>query len=93
MFASLIYADEALKTFFEDFSKHHDYANTIFIITGSHNSTDLPQIDDLGRYRAPFMIYSPLLKVPKTINSLASHADVLPSVVALLNQKIRPEVP
>ncbi|WP_430966861.1 sulfatase-like hydrolase/transferase [Spongiimicrobium sp. 2-473A-2-J] len=87
MFASLIYADEALKTFFKDFSRHADYANTIFIITGSHNSTDLPQVDDLGRYRAPLMIYSPLLKAPKTVNSLASHADVLPSVVALLHEK------
>lgn len=87
MFASLIYADEALKTFFRDYSEHRDYANTIFVITGSHNSTDLPQMDDLGRYRVPFIIYSPLLKTSKTINSLASHADVLPSLVALLNRE------
>jgi len=96
IFASILYADSALKTFFSSYARNEDYANTIFIITGSHNLTDLPLEDNLGRYRVPLIMYSPLLKEPAKITSLVSHVDVSPAILGLLESRydiiIPPEV-
>jgi hypothetical protein len=93
VFASILYADSALKSFFSSYARNADYANTIFIITGSHNLTDLPMEDNLGRYRVPLLIYSPLLKQPGKITSLASHLDVLPSILGLLESRYEVTIP
>ncbi|WP_394748780.1 sulfatase-like hydrolase/transferase [Spongiimicrobium salis] len=85
VFSSFLYADDALKDFFAAYKKHPDYKNTIFIITGSHNTNGLPQDNRLDRYRVPFMMYSPLLKKPQRKAALASHADLAPTVLSLLN--------
>ena len=48
---------------------------------------ELPQENELSRYKVPLLIYSPLLKVNKEIKSIASHADIAPSLISLLNKK------
>ncbi len=93
IFASVLYADESITSFIKDYQKQPAYNNTIFIITGSHNLTDVPQTNELGRYRVPFMIYSPLLKSSGTITTLASHADIAPSIISLLDGQYNLEVP
>ncbi len=93
IFASLLYADEALSVFLEANKSKAHYKNTLFIITGSHNLTELPAKNEISRYQVPFMIYSPLIKAPKKINSTASHADIVPSLLSLLNKKYSLKVP
>ena len=93
VFASLIYADEAIKEFMERYNPKNGSENTIFVITGSHNVKDLPQENDLDRYRVPFMIYSPLLEKPLRIPSLVSHADIAPTLLGLLDQNYKMEIP
>ncbi|MGB5360338.1 MAG: sulfatase-like hydrolase/transferase [Eudoraea sp.] len=93
VFASIIYADNALKSFFSSYARNEDYANTIFIVTGSHNLTDLPLGDNLGRYRVPLIIYSPLLKQPARITSLVSHLDVSPAILGLLESRYDIKIP
>ncbi len=93
VFASILYTDSALKSFFSSYSGNQDYANTIFIITGSHNLTDLPQEDNLGRYRVPLIMYSPLLKQPAKISSLVSHEDVSPAILGLLESRYDITIP
>lgn len=93
IFASLIYTDEAIKTFITDYKQNPEYTNTIFIITGTHNLTDLPQKDELSRYKVPLMVYSPLINSPKRIKSFASHVDIVPSLVSLLDNEYRLRVP
>ena len=93
VFASMIYTDEAIALFFNSYKDKPEFNNTIFLIVGSHNVTDLPQRDELGRYRVPLMIYSPLLKTPQRIRSLASHADVAPTLVSLLDEKYQFKIP
>ncbi len=93
VFASMLYADTAIYNFIQAYEKRPEFQNTIFIITGTHNLTDLPQVDELGRYRVPFMIYSPLLKSTGTINTLASHADIAPSLVSLLDVNYELNIP
>ena len=84
LFASVLYADEALANFMRHFQTMPEYSNTIFIITGSHNMSDLPQMNPLSRYRVPLIIHSPLLKESQEIHHLVSHADILPSLTSLL---------
>ncbi|MEZ2414251.1 sulfatase-like hydrolase/transferase [Muriicola sp. E247] len=85
IFASLLFADKAIGDFIEGYKRKSEFYNTVFIITGSHNLRDLPQSDYLDRYRVPLLMYSPMLKSPKRIGSLVSHADVLPELAGLLN--------
>lgn len=93
IFASLKYTDEAVEAFIKNYRKTREYANTIFILTGTHNLTDLPQKDELSRYRVPLMIFSPLINSPKRIRSLASHMDIMPSLVSLLEKEFKFKVP
>jgi len=93
IFASLLYTDEAIKSFMEQYKRKAEFQNTIFVITGSHNLTDLPQADYLGRYKVPLIIYSPLLKSPVRIGSLAAHTDILPSIAGLLHSKYDLPIP
>lgn len=93
IFASLMYMDEAIEEFLTTYQKRADYSNSIFIITGSHNLNDLPQFDQLGRYKVPLMVFSPMLKEAKTISTLASHADIAPSVLKMLDSKYKLTIP
>lgn len=93
IFASILYADDALKSFFSSYSLNPEYDNTIFVITGSHNLTDLPHTSNLDRYRVPLLIYSPLLKQAEKITSLVSHSDVTPSILGLLESQYGIKLP
>jgi phosphoglycerol transferase MdoB-like AlkP superfamily enzyme len=86
IFATVLYTDDALRSFFNEYRKRPDFGNTIFFITGDHS---LPELNigwysPMERFRVPFMIYSPLLKTPKTFRSVITHLDVTPSVLAML---------
>lgn len=89
IFASLIYVDQSLKEFFKAYQKRTDYANTIFIITGDHRLIPIPQKDNLSRFHVPLIIYSPLLKKPKQFESIVSHSDITPSIIAFLHNRFR----
>lgn len=93
IFAGLFYTDQSIKYFMEKYSKKRAFKNTIFFITGSHNLSELPQENKLDRYRVPLIIYSPMLKNGRQLNSLSSHADLAPSIVSLLAQKYQLELP
>ncbi len=93
VFASLLYADQAIEDFLKGYRRQANYNNTVFIITGSHNLKDLPQDDNLGRYKVPLMAFGPLLKYPKKIDALVSHADIAPSLISMLDGKYKMKVP
>ncbi|MDC6388533.1 sulfatase-like hydrolase/transferase [Maribacter sp. PR1] len=86
LFASFLYADEALNDFLTQERKHKTYLNTIYIITGSHQLAELPQANTLSKYRVPLIMYSPLLKKTGVIPKITSHADIAPSLISLLNE-------
>ena len=93
LFASLLYADKEVQKFIEAYKNTTDYPNTIFIITGSHNNTDLPHSNGLQRYRVPLFIYSPLQKKPMKIASVSSHADIAPSILSYLHTNYAFSIP
>lgn len=91
-FASYMYLDEQLKFYFEKFSKKPEFRNTIFVITGDHGS-ELWNRSALSKYHVPIMVYSPLLKRARRIESIVSHLDVAPSILAMLKQQYGVKLP
>lgn len=86
-YASILYTDDALKTFFDKYSRRKDFKNTIFLITGDHRMPEIPMSTKIDRYHVPLIIYSPLLKRTARIESVSSHFDITPSLLSFLNQQ------
>lgn len=92
LFASLAYADASLKKLFKMYAMTKDFDNTVFVITGSGKSY-LPNQNPLKQYNVPLVIYSPLLKGAKTMDNLASHHDIAPSLLNLIAGQAELELP
>ncbi|HVI25488.1 MAG TPA: LTA synthase family protein [Xanthomonadaceae bacterium] len=84
IYESVLYADDALRAFFEAEARTPAYANTIYVVTGDHRLPELPMADRIERYHVPLLIHSPLLKQPRRVRAVSSHLDVAPSLLAFL---------
>jgi phosphoglycerol transferase MdoB-like AlkP superfamily enzyme len=84
----LLYADDALRYFFGQYSKRPEFANTIFIITGDHRAPEIPISFQIDRFRVPLIIYSPLLRRTANFKSVVTHLDITPTILALLSDAI-----
>ncbi|WP_373071298.1 sulfatase-like hydrolase/transferase [Zeaxanthinibacter enoshimensis] len=93
LFSSVRYMDDAISHFIRQYKSYPQFDNTIFIITGSHNLTELPQENNLDRYRVPLLVYSPLINAPRRFQNMASHADIVPSVLDLIDQHYGLDLP
>jgi lipoteichoic acid synthase len=93
VFGTLIYTDESIKSFFNTFKNHPHYKNSIFIITGDHRLIPIRHRNDICRFHVPLIIHSPLIKQPASFNTIASHADIMPSVIGLLRDKYSIKLP
>jgi phosphoglycerol transferase MdoB-like AlkP superfamily enzyme len=87
IFASVLYTDDALRAFFERAEKLPGYANTIFIVTGDHRLPELEMETRIERYHVPLIVYSPLLKAPRSIKAMSSQFDVAPALLAFLSHQ------
>lgn len=83
-FASILYADDALQGFFAKAKEQPGYNNTIFIITGDHRMPEIPMITKIDRYHVPLIIYSPMLQRTARFQSVSTHFDIGPSLLAYL---------
>ncbi len=83
-YASILYMDDAIKSFFAQYRKRADFANTIFIITGDHRMPEIPIATQIDRFHVPLIIYSPLLKRSKSIAAVNSQFDITPTLLAYL---------
>ena len=79
--------------FLHDHAKQSDFKNTIFIVTGDHRMPEIPMKTKIDRYHVPLIIYSPLLKQPAQFESISTHFDVTPSVIAMLKNRYHIETP
>jgi len=86
-FASILYFDESLRYFFNEYSKLSSFQNTIFIITGDHRMPEIPISTQIDRFHVPLVIYSPMLKKAQKFSSVITHYDITPSLIALLDGK------
>jgi peptidoglycan-N-acetylglucosamine deacetylase len=90
---SVLNLDDAMEQFFNEYKKRPDFANTIFVITGDHAMPEIPLQSKIDRYHVPLLIYSPLLKGPKTFHHFVSHFDVAPSILAYYRENFGMKTP
>ena len=86
VFETLLYLDDALRYWLGEYAKRPEYRKTIFIITGDHRLIPIPPDSRIDRYRVPFLIFSPMVKQPRTFSSVSSHLDVTPTLLAHLHR-------
>lgn len=92
-YASVLYTDDALRSFFGEYAKRSDFKNTIFVLTGDHQMPELPMSNKIDRYHVPLVIYSPLLKRHAKFASLVSHFDVTPSLLSFIKNRYHIKTP
>lgn len=88
-----MYTDEALRFFFEMYAKLPAYSNTLFIITGDHRLPEIPMSTKIDRFHVPLIIFSPMLKRAAHIQSISSHLDITPSLLAFLKKNYPIDAP
>ncbi len=82
---ALKYADWALGQLIEESSKRPWFNNTLFVIVADHCASSAGKTElDVTKYRIPGMIYNPSLVDAKSISTLASQIDVMPTLFGLL---------
>jgi phosphoglycerol transferase MdoB-like AlkP superfamily enzyme len=93
-YASVLYADDAIRHFFQGYPTWPEYNNTIFIITGDHAMPEIPLAKRyISRYHVPLLIYSPLLRSAKTFPAVSSHLDITPSLLSFLSKNYNLKTP
>ncbi len=92
-YSSILYTDEALKDFFSQYQKRKDYSNTIFLITGDHRMPEIPMINKIDRYHVPLIVFSPMLKRTAQMESVSTHFDIAPSMLAYLKTNYKIKLP
>ncbi|MFS4472417.1 sulfatase-like hydrolase/transferase [Chryseobacterium sp. T20] len=90
---SVLNADDAMKGFFENYSKRPDFKNTIFVITGDHSMPEITLESKIDRFHVPLLIYSPLLKESKRFHKTVSHFDIAPSILAYYRNNYKIHTP
>ncbi len=90
---SVLNADDAMKGFFENYSKRPDFKNTIFVITGDHSMPEITLESKIDRFHVPLLIYSPLLKESKRFHKTVSHLDIAPSILAYYRNNYKINTP
>lgn len=86
VFASLLYTDEAIQNFINEYKKRPEYENTIFVITGDHRLIPIPHRSKIDRYRVFFAIHSPLLNTSEHFASVSTHFNVTPTLLGYLQK-------
>ena len=87
VYASILYTDEAIKTWVNQVARRPEWKNTIVVITGDHRLPELPMASRIERYHVPLLIYSPMLRTPSRIKAVSSHFDIAPSLLAMLSHR------
>lgn len=90
---TLMFADQAVRDFIESYQEREQFKNTIFVFTGDHWLIPVPQTTVISRYHVPIMIYSPKIKEPVHFKSVNTHADVVPTLSAFLDQQTTLSMP
>ena len=84
-FSTILYADDAIRQFFNDYKQRPEFDNTIFFIYGDHHMP-LHSFNPIEKYHVPLIVYSPMLKESKTFPSISSTADITPSILSMMTE-------
>src|SRR5665647_3091947 len=92
-YATILYMDNSIRDFINNYRNHPDFSNTIFIITGDHRMPEIPMSTKIDRYHVPLIIYSPMLKRSQTFKAVSTHFDITPSFLSLLKHQYNFKIP
>lgn len=85
-FASFLYMDDCVRMLFDYYKSLPEFENTIFVIVGDHRMGRVyVNASPLLKYNVPLIVYSPLIKTPKTFKAVVTHHDIAPTVTAYLS--------
>jgi hypothetical protein len=93
VFSTSLYTDDAIRMLIKSYSKEKSYSNTIFFIYGDHMFGTIPKNNLLEKYRTPLYIFSPLINKPKVVNAINSHLDLPPTIIGLLKDNFKLNLP
>lgn len=93
LMAAMVYTDRQLQRFFEAFSRRSGFHRTVFILTGTHHPAELAANGLLQSYQVPLLVYSPMLRQKQTLDALASHLDIAPSLLGSLGRQYGFDLP
>jgi hypothetical protein len=85
---SVLYADNALRLFFEEAKKQPWFGRTLFVISADHvgEGSSVPEYQTkVGRYKIPILFYKPNEIVPEIRDGLTQQQDIMPSVLDFLH--------
>jgi len=86
MYATYLYADDCIKELFEYYKTLPEFENTVFVIVGDHRTGCVyVNKNPLLVYNVPLIIYSHLVKTPKTFKGVVTHHDIAPTIDAYLH--------
>jgi phosphoglycerol transferase MdoB-like AlkP superfamily enzyme len=83
MMSSYTYTDDEFRKYFAKARQLEEFKNTIFLITGDHG-TPFYSRNALSNFNVPLIIYSDLLKAPKTFKAVSTHLDIAPTLLNYL---------
>ncbi|MEO7532178.1 MAG: sulfatase-like hydrolase/transferase [Sediminibacterium sp.] len=92
-YASILFTDDAVKNFINQYKQRPDFSNTVFLITGDHRMPEIPMSTKIDRYHVPLLIYSPLLKRTAKFSSISTHFDIAPSITTWLKKSYHLNMP
>ncbi len=84
---TIMYADYALKQFFDLAKTMPWYNNTVFVITADHTSEAVNPFfqNRVGQYTIPIVVFSPSLDIPISQGITAQQTDIMPTILDLLH--------
>ncbi len=92
-YASILFTNDAIRNFIEEYRKRPDFNNTVFLITGDHRMPEIPMSSKIDRYHVPLIVYSPLLKRTAKFSSVSTHFDITPSLLSWLQHSYSLRLP
>ncbi len=92
-YATILYLDNSIRDFINNYRKKPGFKNTIFVITGDHRMPEIPMSTKIDRYHVPLIIYSALLKRTQKFKAVNTHFDITPSLLSFLHDQYNFKVP
>lgn len=93
IYECLLYTDDAIADFINNYRKRPEFSNTIFVITGDHRMIPIPHRNRIDRFHVPLLIWSPLLKKPKTFKNIVSLGQIAPTFLKFFEKNYGVSVP
>ena len=92
-YATILYMDNSVRDFINNYRKKPGFENTIFVITGDHRMPEIPMSTKIDRYHVPLIIYSPMLKRAQKFKAVNTHYDITPSLLMYLKHQYHFTIP